>query len=378
VSFYAPMAQHTGFTATPQTSNVVYFGTHRLYRSANFGVTWTGLGPSADGFGADLTTGVVTFPFSSGFPAYLTAIAAHPQLDNSLNPPGEVVWTGSGDGLVHVTTNAGNLGAAIFTNVTKAPLPNRFITDIALDPFDQLRAVVTYSGFNTNTSARPGHVFLTTDRGATWRDISGNLPDLPVNSVALDPTSVKVIYAGTDFGVFQTVDGGATWIRLSNGMPNVTIPMLRLHTPTRGLVAATHGRGVFRLMIDNAPLGCVRGHGYWKTHEESWPVTMAILGNQLYSKAELLNLLSAPVKGDASIILAHQLIAAKLNLANGSSNAAIAATLTAADNWLRNYAGKLPYNVNASTPEGQTAVNLANTLEQYNNGILAGGPPPCN
>jgi photosystem II stability/assembly factor-like uncharacterized protein len=377
VSFYAPMAQHTGFNH-PTFGNVIYFGTHRLYRSANTGLNWAGLGPSADGFGADLTTGVVTFPFSSGFPAYLTAIAAHPRLDNSLNPPGEVVWTGSGDGLVHVTTNAGNLGAAIFTNVTKAPLPNRFITDIALDPSDQLRAVVTYSGFNTNTSSTPGHVFLTTDQGATWRNISGNLPDLPVNSVALDPTSVKVIYAGTDFGVFQTVDGGATWIRLSNGMPNVTIPMLRLHTPTRGLVAATHGRGVFRLMIDNAPLGCVRGHGYWKTHEEIWPVTGAFLGNQLYSQAELLNLLSAPVKGDASIILAHQLIAAKLNIANGSSNAAIAATLTAAENWLHNYAEKLPFGVKTSTPAGQTAVNLANSLEQYNTGALAGGPPSCN
>jgi hypothetical protein len=53
VSFYAPMAQHTGFIGAP--GNAIYFGMHRLYRSADQGVTWTGLGASADGFGADLT-----------------------------------------------------------------------------------------------------------------------------------------------------------------------------------------------------------------------------------------------------------------------------------------------------------------------------------
>ncbi len=376
VAFYAPMAQHTAFSGP--TGNIIYFGTHRLYRTANQGVTWTGLGASADGFGADLTGGTILFPQFSGFPGFISAIAAHQTLNPGADPPGEVVWTGSGDGVVQVTTNAGALNQASFTNVTKPPLPNRFVTDIALDPHDQLRAVVTYSGFNTNTSATPGHVFATTDRGATWRDISGNLPDLPVNSVALDPTSVKVIYVGTDIGVFHTTDGGATWIRLANGLPKVTVPMLRLHTATRGLVAATHGRGVFRLMINDAPLGCARGQGYWKNHAEVWPTGALMLGNQIYSQAEALDILDTPVGGDASLILARQLIAAKLSIGSGANNTAITATVASADAWLRNYAGKLPYDVKTSTPAGQTAVSLANTLEQYSNGNLSGGPPACN
>jgi len=376
VANYAPMAQHIGFTGA--NGNVVYFGTHRLYRSADRGAIWTGLGPSVDGFGADLTGGNILFPIASGFPAFITAIAAHPTFNTDTDPPGEVVWTGSGDGVIQVTTNAGALAGASFTNITKPPLPNRFVTDIALDPFNQLRAVATYSGFNANTSATPGHVFTTTDQGATWRDISGNLPDVPVNSVALDPRSVKVIYVGADIGVFQTMDGGATWVRLANGMPKVAVPMIRFHALQRNLVAATHGRGVFRMGVADAPLGCALGQGYWKTHAVAWPTTALMLGNRTYTKSELLNLLNKPIGGDASLILGRHLIAAKLNLANGANNAVIAATATAADNWLRNYAGKLPYKVNASTPEGQTAINLANTLEQYNNGILAGGPPPCN
>jgi uncharacterized protein (TIGR03437 family) len=90
---------------------------------------------------------------------------------------------------------------------------------------------------------------MTTDQGATWIDIIGNLPDVPVNSMALDPTIPGALYIGTDLGVFQTVNGGATWIRLSNGLPKVAVFMLRYHAATKSLVAATHGRGVYRLTI---------------------------------------------------------------------------------------------------------------------------------
>src|SRR5574341_1673285 len=108
--------------------------------------------------------GVLTHATSS-VPSYISAIAAHPLLDQNTNPPGKTVCVGTGDGLVQFTTNAGVLTQATFTNVTKAPLPNRYVTDIALDPGDQRRAVATYSGFNTNTPNSPGHVFMTEDQG---------------------------------------------------------------------------------------------------------------------------------------------------------------------------------------------------------------------
>lgn len=123
--------------------------------------------------------------------------------------------------------------------------------------------------------------------------------------------------------------------------------------------------------------GCVYSFGYWKNHPDVWTVDSLILGHETYLQAELLDLLNEPTSSDASLILAQQLIAARLNVANGADNSTIAATIAAAKTWLANYAGRLPYDVSPSLPEGQEAVALANTLGQYNNGGLPGGPPDC-
>ena len=239
VSFYAPLAGHAGFTGA--NGNVVYFGTHRLYRTANRGATWTGLGPSSDGYGSDLTKGE----------GYLTAIAAHPRLNpaQGSDPQGEVVWAGTSDGNVQVTTDAGKLATATWRNVTKAPLPSRFITDIGLDANDQRRAVVTFSGFNANTPSTPGKVFLTNDQGGTWTDITGDLPDTPANSIAIDPNQANTFYVGTDIGVFQTSNGGTNWTRLGTGLPRIAVFTVRYHAATKNLVIGTHGRGVYRLAL---------------------------------------------------------------------------------------------------------------------------------
>ena len=119
---------------------------------------------------------------------------------------------------------------------------------------------------------------------------------------------------------------------------------------------------------------CPKSMGYWKNHPKAWPVASLTLGSQTYTKTELLTILKAPTRGDASLILADQLIAAKLNIANGSGEpAAVSSTITDADSLLSGFSGKLPYTVNASSPTGQAMVNDATTLNNYNNGLLTSG-----
>jgi hypothetical protein len=120
---------------------------------------------------------------------------------------------------------------------------------------------------------------------------------------------------------------------------------------------------------------CPLGQGYWKNHPDAWPVNSLILGSQTYTKMELLNILNTPVGGDASLNLADQLIAAVLNILNGSDPTPIS-TITHADSLLSMFSGKLPYHVRPSSAIGQMMVSDANTLYNYNNGLLTPGCSP--
>jgi hypothetical protein len=117
---------------------------------------------------------------------------------------------------------------------------------------------------------------------------------------------------------------------------------------------------------------CPRSQGYWKNHGANWPVTSLILGSQIYSQAELLALLNREVSSDASINLVHQLIAAKLNVAQGFGADPVSATIAQMDSILAGYDGKLPYGVAPSSTEGQVMITGAGVLDTYNNGRLGG------
>jgi hypothetical protein len=123
------------------------------------------------------------------------------------------------------------------------------------------------------------------------------------------------------------------------------------------------------------PNACPVSQGFWKNQAEFWPVTSLTLGGQTYTKQELALLLRSPDRGDASLILAAQLIAAKLNIAWGSNPDPIKDTITTADSLLSTYPGKLPYNVKTSTEQGKKMVSAAELLDQYNNMLLT---PRCD
>lgn len=119
--------------------------------------------------------------------------------------------------------------------------------------------------------------------------------------------------------------------------------------------------------------GCTRTQGYWKNHEEAWPVQSLVLGTngQTYSKAQLLQILRTPVRGNGLISLAHQLIAAKLNVAAAAGCAAATAIIANADAKI----GNLVVGVH-SLPTSEVS-SLVGQLDGYNNGNLAGCAKHC-
>jgi YVTN family beta-propeller protein len=173
-------------------------------------------------------------------------------------------------------------------------------------------------------------------------------------------------------GVAITPDGTHAYV---TNFRDTTVSVIA--TATNTVVATIPvGSGPAGVAITPSPalFACPQGQGFWKNHPDAWPVTTLTLGSQTYTQTALLTLFDTPPRGDASLILAHQLIAAKLNVANGSNPAPISSTIADADNLFSQFPGKLPYNVRTSSAIGQQMVNDANVLDRYNNGDLT---PDC-
>jgi len=117
---------------------------------------------------------------------------------------------------------------------------------------------------------------------------------------------------------------------------------------------------------------CTFTQGYWKNHEGNWPVSSLTLGTVVYTKAQLLSILGQQAQGNGLLILAHQLIAAKLNIAYGADPSAAAAAIAAAD-------AQIGALVIPPVGGGFLAPNTVNatatTLDNYNNGVI--GPGHC-
>jgi hypothetical protein len=123
-------------------------------------------------------------------------------------------------------------------------LPNRYIAGVSVDPANGGHAYAIMNGYSRRwiDGAGNGVVFETTDGGATWRDLSGNLPDAPGDALVI---AGGRLILGTDVGVFAAdISAPTVWSRLGFGLPNASINNLTL-APNGDVVAATHGRGIW-------------------------------------------------------------------------------------------------------------------------------------
>lgn len=128
------------------------------------------------------------------------------------------------------------------------------------------------------------------------------------------------------------------------------------------------------MTVGSAPLAqnCTFTQGYWKNHTEVWPVSSLTLGTVTYNAIQLLQILNQPAQGNKLTILAHQLIAAKLNLANGADPSSISTTIANADALIGN---RVVRPIGSGTLPNSPTVGYANTLDDFNNGLL--GPGHC-
>lgn len=212
------------YVLAPSNPLVMYAGGLSLYRSSVGGGSWQNLG--------SLGVKALSMDISSTNPDTLY-----------IGTVGQI-----GGNVAKIFRWAGNT----LTDVSGGQIPNRYVTDIHVDPNNSRNVYATLGGFGT------GHVYRTTNAGVSWLDITGNLPDVPHQSVCIDPLYPQNIYAGNDLGVYITTNSGLNWFEFRTGMPYALVFDLKIVQTSRMLRAATHGSGVYQRALLENPIGIVQ------------------------------------------------------------------------------------------------------------------------
>ena len=171
-----------------------------------------------------------------------------------------VAMAGTNDANVWIGFNlgTGTQSQANWVDVTgnNTDLPLRPVLGVALDPTVSAANLpvgyVGVGGFNPNTPTTPGHVFqvtCTADCGSfTWANKTGNLPDIPVDSIIVNPNNAHQVYAGTDWGVYYTDDitvASPTWVRFENGISHAMVWDMQIDRGSTTLSVWTRSRGAY-------------------------------------------------------------------------------------------------------------------------------------
>ena len=248
---------NTPFLLSPHNPRILHAGGNRFFTSRDRGETWT--------MSPDLTKDVdrdaeVVMRVANGIPrcsqfergtectlsrndgvsmwGSMTSIA-----ESSIVPG--LLWAGTDDGNIQVSRD----GGATWTEVSRN-LPGgttrHYVSRVEASHADAATAYVSIDG-HKNDDLRP-YVYVTRDYGATWEDITSNLPSFGnVNTVRQDPRNPRLLYVGTEFGFHVSFDEGGTWHDFMPDLPVVRIDDVLVHPRENDLVLATHGRSVYVL-----------------------------------------------------------------------------------------------------------------------------------
>lgn len=203
--------------------DILYFGTHKLHRSMDQGNTFKAIS-------GDLTQGERkgNVPFGT-----LTTISESPMTFGLL-------YTGSDDGLVHVSRD----GGVTWQNISAGLPRNLRVSRVEASKYKEGRVYVSLNGHTWDHF--DAHLFVSEDFGKTWKPLGNGLPVEPVNVVREDPVNENLLYVGTDGGLYLSWNQGDAFMGVGcDSFPKVAVHDLAIHPRDKKLIVGTHGRSVF-------------------------------------------------------------------------------------------------------------------------------------
>ena len=234
------------YIISPHSPRRLYWASNYVYRSDDRGDNWVRISP-------DLTRqlkwdelpimGKVWSTDSVAYHESTTALSNVVSLDESPLLEG-LIYAGTDDGLLQVTEDGGKNWRRIedFPGVPTWT----YVSDVFASPRDANTVFVALNNWQRG-DYKP-YLVESTDKGRTWTNITGNLPDRhDVWSVIQDHIDGNLLFAGTEFGLFASVDGGAAWVQLKGGLPTIQVRDMAVQKRENDLVLGTFGRGFYVL-----------------------------------------------------------------------------------------------------------------------------------
>jgi photosystem II stability/assembly factor-like uncharacterized protein len=266
------------YIVSPHNPRRLYWASQYVYRSDDRGDNWTRVSPdlSRNLKWQELPIMGKVWPLDSvAYHESTTALSNIVTIDESPLREG-LIWVGTDDGLVQVTENGGKSWRRIdqFPGVPQYS----YVTDVFPSPLDADTVFVSINNWQRG-DYKP-YIVKSVDRGRTWTNITGNLPDRhDVWSVIQDHVEGDLLFAGTEFGVFTTVDGGQRWVQLKGGLPVIQVRDMAVQKRENDLVLGTFGRG-FYVLDDYSPLREIAA-GTLSEDARLYPLRDAYIFNQL-------------------------------------------------------------------------------------------------
>lgn len=232
----------------------IYFASQRVWRSDDRGDSWTVLS-------GDLTQNENrmhmpmmgrTWSVEAGWDLY--AMSEFHTIANFAESPVDenILWAGTDDGIIQVTTNGGQSWKKIELDDIKGIPANSYINDIRADLFDPNTVYVALD--NHKYGDYKPYLLKSTNLGKSWTSLAGDLPEKHlVWRIVQDHVNKDLLFIGTEFGVFFSVDGGKDWVELDGGIPTISTRDVKIQRRENDLVAGTFGRGIY-ILDDYAPL----------------------------------------------------------------------------------------------------------------------------
>jgi len=232
----------------------IYFAANKVFRSDDRGDSWQVISPDLSRqldrntlpiMGKLWSVDAIAKNQSTDIYGNICAFAES-TLDENL------LYAGTDDGLLHVTTDGGQNWTKIDANGISGVPERTYVNQIIASQHDKN---VVYATFNHHrySDFKP-YVYKSADKGKTWTALQNNLPERgTVYTIAEDHVNANLLFVGTEFGLFFSTDGGLKWVQLKAGLPPIAIRDLDIQKRENDLVLATFGRG-FYILEDYTPL----------------------------------------------------------------------------------------------------------------------------